>query len=61
MNPLLRRLRERFLDFALDRAVDAARALGHDRLPLGETDLSDHPDGEPYVIDPGDPEAQPSS
>ncbi|MFN7955428.1 MAG: hypothetical protein U0610_27135 [bacterium] len=60
MNPL-RRLGDRLLDLVLDRAIETAVALGHNRLPLGETDLSDHPDGEPVLIDPGDPEAQPSS
>ncbi len=58
---LARWIEDRLLKWVADTAVATAVQLGHDRLPLGETDLSDHPDDEVVIIDPGDPEAQPPS
>ncbi len=52
---------ERLLDLVRARTIDSILRLNRNRLPLGETDTADHGDDELFVIDPGDPEAQPTS
>lgn len=61
---LLQTLEEWLLTRFRDRVAASVVSTGRNRLPLGETDVSDHPEddeGEWIQVDPGDPESQPPS